>query len=259
MVKRDQLIKFIYQTIGKDLLVKALKIDEVANGVQILGKENVSKIALGTSLNEEFVKEAVKRGADFCIFHHGFDPRTFKSRFSISAQKRLKLIFKNDLTIAGFHFCLDAHPQIGNNATIIKRLGAKISSPFYKDGWGFIAEFAKPQSLVALKNKCAKIFNHDIFAVSASSKPVKTIAVVSGGGKLDVQDIAEMEEKGVELFISGEPSESIPHKLSESGISYFIGGHYNTEVFGVQELGKRIKSRFGKNIKVEFIDIPNSI
>lgn len=39
MVERDNLIKFIYQAIGKDLLEKAAKIDEVANGVQILGKE----------------------------------------------------------------------------------------------------------------------------------------------------------------------------------------------------------------------------
>jgi len=259
MVKRDELIKFIYQTIGKDLLIKALKVDEVANGVQILGKENVSKIALGTSLNEEFLKEAVKREADFCIFHHGFDPRTFKSRFSLSAQKRLKLIFKNDLTIVGFHFCLDAHPQIGNNATIIKRLGAKIIGQFWGEGWGFIAKFAEPQSLTALKNKCAKIFNHEISSFLVNSKPVRTIAVVSGGAKPGAEEIAVMEERGVELFISGEPTESTPHKLLESGISYFIGGHYNTEVFGVQELGKKIKSRFGDRIKVEFIDVPNEI
>jgi len=259
MVKRDQLIKFIYQTISKDLLVKALKIDEVANGVQILGKENVSKIALGTSLNQEFLKEAVKRGADFCIFHHGFDPRTFKSRFSISAQKRLKLIFKNDLTIAGFHFCLDAHPQIGNNATIIKRLGAKITGQFWGEGWGFIAKFAEPQSLTALKSKCAKIFNHEISSFLVNSKPVRIIAVVSGGAKPNAENIAAMEEQGVELFISGEPTESTPHKLLESGINYFTGGHYNTEVFGVQELGKKIKSHFGNKVKVEFIDIPNQI
>ena len=99
MIKRDELIKFIYRTIGKNLLAKALKIDEVANGVQILGKEQVNKVVLGVSCNEAFLKEAVKRGADFCIFHHGFDPRVFKSRFSLSAQKRLRLIFKNDLTV----------------------------------------------------------------------------------------------------------------------------------------------------------------
>ncbi|MDP3093629.1 MAG: Nif3-like dinuclear metal center hexameric protein [bacterium] len=259
MVKRDEIIKFIYQIIGKGLLEKAAKIDEVANGVQILGKEQVNRVALGASLNEEFLKEAVKRGADFCIFHHGFDPRVFKSRFSLSAQKRLRLIFKNDLTIASFHFCLDAHPQIGNNATIIKRLGAKIIGQFWGEGWGFVAKFARPQSSAALKNKCAKIFNHEISAFLANSKPIKTIAVVSGGAKPNVENVAAMEEQGVELFISGETHEDSPHKMKESGINYFVCGHYNTEVFGIQELGRRIKARFKDRLKVEFIDIPNPI
>ena len=54
------------------------------------------------------------------------------------------------------------YQTIGNNATIIKRLGAKITGQFWGEGWGFIAKFAEPQSLTALKNKCAKIFNHEI-------------------------------------------------------------------------------------------------
>lgn len=259
MIKRNELIKFIYQTIGQDLMAKAARVDEVANGVQILGKENVNKLALGVSCNEEFLKEAVKRGADFCVFHHGFDPRVFKSRLPLSAQKQLKLIFKNDLTIAGFHFALDSHPIIGNNATIIRKLGAKIVSSFWEEGWGYVAKFPNPVDVRELRKKCQKLFNHDVFAVFADSKKVKVISVVSGAAKPGVQQLAEMEAKGVELFIAGEPSESVPHKLVESGISYFTGGHYNTEVFGVQELGKKIKTKFGKNLQVEFIDIPNSI
>ena len=151
------------------------------------------------------------------------------------------------------------YQTIGNNATIIKRLGAKITGQFWGEGWGFIAKFVEPQSLTALKNKCAKIFNHEISSFLVNSKPVRTIVVVSGSTKPNAEDIAVMEEQGVELFISGEPTESAPHKLLESGINYFIGGHYNTEVFGVQELGKRIKSRFGDKVKVEFIDIPNQV
>ncbi len=53
MVKRDELIKFIYQTIGKDLLAKALKVDEVANGVQELGKKIKSRF--GNKVKVEFI------------------------------------------------------------------------------------------------------------------------------------------------------------------------------------------------------------
>ena len=72
MVKRDELIKFVYQTIGEDLLKKALEKDEIANGVQFLGAQTVSKVALGVSCSEDFLLEAVKTQAQFCIFHHNF-------------------------------------------------------------------------------------------------------------------------------------------------------------------------------------------
>jgi len=47
--------------------------------------------------------------------------------------------------------------------------------------------------------------------------------------------------------------------MKESGINYFCGGHYATEVFGVRELGKIIKAYFKNKLEVEFIDIPNEI
>lgn len=258
MIKRDELIKFVDQTIGEELIQKALIKDEIANGVQFLGQENVSKAALGTSLNEDFLLAAVKAKAQFCICHHGFDVRTWKSRFPIFAQKRLKVIVENKLTVMGWHYALDSHPEIGNNATIIRLLGAKIKEPLW-DEFGYTAEFEQLQNVEELKIKCEKLFKHQIFSILAGLKKVKTIGVVSGAAKPEAGEIAEMEAKGVELFISGETSEWIVHQMKESGINYFCGGHYSTEGFGVQELGKKIKEKFKNNLEVEFIDIPNEI
>lgn len=258
MVKRDELIKFVYKIIGEKWIEKALEKDEQANGVQFLGSEQVKKVALGASLNEDFLKEAVKAGAEFCIFHHGFDVRTWKSRYPLFSQKRLRVIYENRLTVMGLHYALDAHPKIGNNAVIIRELGAKIKEPLFED-YGYTAELASPQEVKKLSEKCAKLFSHDIFAVLSGPKKVKTIGVVSGAAKPEALDLAEMEEKGVELFITGESAESLPHKMKESGINYFAGGHYATEVFGVQELGKKIKENYKNSLEVELIDIPNPI
>ncbi|MBI2010161.1 MAG: Nif3-like dinuclear metal center hexameric protein [Candidatus Chisholmbacteria bacterium] len=200
----------------------------------------------------------VRVKAQACIFHHGFDPRTYKSRFSRSAQKRLRLIAKHELTILGFHYSLDAHPQIGNNSVIIRELGAELGEPLF-DEWGYIGRFRTFQDVKELSKKCAKLFEHDIFAVYAGPEKVSTIGVVSGSAKPYDAELAEMAAKGVELFITGEPSESVPHRMKESGINYFAGGHYATEVFGVQELGKKLKANFKNKLDVEFIDIPNPI
>ena len=258
MVKRDELIQFTKQTIGEEWLAKAQAKDELANGVQVLGQEEVERVVLGTSLNEDFLQEAVRIKAQACIFHHGFDVGTYKSQFPLFSQKRLKLIFKHGLTVMGFHYVLDAHPELGNNAVIIRELGARRKESLF-DEWGYTAEFDRPRAVAALSEKCAQLFSHDVFAVYAGPKHVKTIGVVSGAGKPDAPVLAELEAKGVELFITGEPSESVPHKMKESKINYFACGHYATEVFGVQELGKKIKEQFKNKIEVEFIDIPSPI
>ncbi|PIW06971.1 Nif3-like dinuclear metal center protein, partial [Candidatus Collierbacteria bacterium CG17_big_fil_post_rev_8_21_14_2_50_45_7] len=52
-------------------------------------------------------------------------------------------------------------------------------------------------------------------------------------------------------------AEGSPALAKEAGFNIFVAGHYATEVFGVQELGKKIKEKFGDKLEVEFIDIPN--
>lgn len=258
MVARDELIRFIHQIIGENLLKKTTQKEEMANDVQILGDKNVSKIALGVSLNAEFLTQAVNWGANFVILHHGFDVRTYKSRYPLFSQKRLELIFKNNLTLMGFHYALDAHPEIGNNAIIIQKLGAEIDQPFMEE-WGYTAVFKKPQKLGELKKNCRRLFRHNVFSIESGPESVTKIAVVSGGGKPAVVDALEMQEKNVELFITGEAAESVPHTMKELGINFFACGHYATEVFGVRELGRKIEEKFGKKIEIEFIDIPNPI
>ncbi|MCR4263113.1 MAG: Nif3-like dinuclear metal center hexameric protein [Candidatus Roizmanbacteria bacterium] len=258
MVKRDEITSYINKLIGSDLLEKARVKDEMANGIQIEGALDVDVVTVGVSLNEEFLLKAIADRSNYCIFHHGFDPRTFKSIYSRSAQQRLKIIFQNSITVMGLHYALDAHPVIGNNAQIIEKLGAKIVKPLYEE-WGFVAKFSKPQSVLELKSKCNELFNRDVYHVPGTEDEIHTIGVVSGAGKPHDPQLAELEREDVELYISGEASESSPHKLKESGIHYFICGHYSSEVFGVKALAEEIKKHFKERLVVEFIDVPNPL
>lgn len=263
MIKRDDLIKSINQIIGKELLEKANKIDNNANGVQIHGAEEVTKVALGTSSNLDFFTEAVDSGAEFCIFHHGLhlsNRYIYNSRFDQSQQKVLRFVFTHNLTVAGYHYSLDAHPKIGNNAAIIKALGAKrLNIPYMMEGWGWVAEFEKPMKVEKVAKLCSSIMDNDIFAVYTGPKQVKRIGVCSGGAKPVGEMLHEIYEKGIELHITGEIAESGPAIAKEAGFNYFACGHYATEVFGVQELGKKLKAKYKDKLEVEFIDIPNPL
>jgi len=255
MISRDDLIDFIHRTLGQDLLNQAAVKDDLANGPQVLGTDQVTKVALGVSCNQEFLDKAVAWGAQVCIFHHGLDIRFEKFRFPLYTQNRLRAIFQNDLTILGYHYALDAHPTIGNNAQIIQTLGAKITGSLYQD-WGFIAEFDQPLTITQLENKCRKLFGQTI-NFAGKHQHVRIIGVVSGAAKPYQLEIEELLENNVQIYISGESSESTPHKLTELGIGYILGGHYATETFGVKTLGDEIKKHFQHKLKVKFIDIPN--
>jgi dinuclear metal center YbgI/SA1388 family protein len=258
MVLRDELIAFINITFGEFLLNKAKIFDERANGIQIHGAKEVDKLAIGVSLNEQFLTKAIKWGAKFTLSHHGLETETEKSRYSVSQQKRLKLIFKNDLTVANFHFAIDTHQTLGNNAQIIKKLGGQISDILF-DNWGLVAKLDNPRSLKELKAECVKLFEHPVLAVTNDLKRVSTIGVVSGSAKPHQIHIEEMQNKKVELFITGESSESIPETMRESGINYFVCGHYATEVFGIKALGEVIQERFKNRLEVKYFDIPNQV
>jgi len=256
MVKRDEITKFLNQYFGSILLEKAKRVDPtMANDIQLQGKDKVSKLILGVSLSVDFLNEAVKAATDFIIVHHGLK-FTDVVYLNNSWKKRLKILLENDLSLAGYHFVLDSHPKIGNNAVIIKKLGGRLIEPIFDD-FGWVAELPEPQDVKLLSKKCSQIFNNDVFAVFGGPAKVKRLAVVSGGGVPYEKPIQEFLAKGVELYITGEVRESRPAVFKEININYFSGGHYATEVFGVQELGKIIKAEFKDKLEVEFIDVPN--
>lgn len=258
MVTRDEITKFIESVIGTELLVKAKTIDPFANGIQFVGIVKVEKVVLGVSLNVDILEAAVASGANYCIFHHGLDPRTDGAIYTMSAQKRLKFIFDNKLTIAGYHHALDAQTKFGNNATIAGLLDAKIIDTL-DEGWGCVAKLKKPMTQDELSEKCAAIFSHDVLAIKSGDEKVQVLGINSGGASPYDKLITELHNKNVDTYITGESNESRPHVMQEEGINFFLCGHYATEVFGVQELGKIIKDHFKSKLEVEFIDIPNPL
>lgn len=262
MINRDQLIAKIEELIGYDLLALARLKDSYANGVQVEGVNEVKKIALGVTLTHEFLVEAVEAGAQYCLTHHGLDltPHNLvASRMHRGIQSDLKFIFEHGLTVAGYHYSLDAQAEFGNNATIIRELGATRTNETFFDDWGYVATFTKPILATTLADQLAQITSHDVFSIYGGPKSVSRIGVCSGGAKPYDRTLWEIIDKKIDAFISGEIIEASVGQAMGVGYTYLAAGHYATEVFGVQELGKRLKAHYGDKLEVEFIDIPNPL
>lgn len=259
MITRSQLDQFLKITLGEELLQQARSTDpENGNGLQVAGKSEIHHIALGVSLSVDFLTEAVKAQADTVITHHGLRFEMPYQQLEDFAQKRLDLIFRHRLNAYGLHYMLDAHREIGNNAVIASLLGAKLVEP-YHETWGWIADLPQETSVEEISKRLSGITAHDVFAVYAGPKKIKRLGIVSGFGIASGMNRVEIKEKRIQAHITGEITEWMVDMFKEMEVNYLAAGHYATEVFGVQELGKKIKEQFRDQIEVEFIDIPNPI
>lgn len=219
------------------------------------GSDKVEKIGLGVSASGEFLEKCRDWGANLVIVHHGISLDKLNHYLNPVLKKRLKLVFDAEMTLLGFHYLLDAHKEIGNNAQILKKLGAKIIEPFY-DEWGWVGELARQMPVEVVVAKLTEIFNHRPTKFLYGPKKMKKIAVTSGGGTPRLREMPGFLEKDYDLYVTGEARESTPALVKEAGINYLAFGHYDTEKFGVQALGEVIKEKF-PDLEVKFIDVPN--
>ena len=94
------------------------------------GPEEVELVVTGVTAHRELFERAAEAGAQLVVAHHGlfwdFHPRSL----SPAMKERLRLLFDNDIALAGYHLPLDAHPEVGNNALICGALGLEQAEPF---------------------------------------------------------------------------------------------------------------------------------
>src|SRR5919108_1105409 len=114
-----------------DELLAAQDFDDYGpNGLQVPGSGEVSVVATGVSAHRDLFERAAEAGAQLVIAHHGlfwdFHPRSI----SPAMKERLRVLFDNDMSLAGYHLPLDAHPEVGNNALICEALELQRGEPF---------------------------------------------------------------------------------------------------------------------------------
>src|SRR5680860_818644 len=103
IMKRDRIVQYL----NKYLRVKDFE-DGCVNGLQIEGKENVSKIITGVSLSQKLISETISKKAEMLIVHHGFFANAVPSPLQLDGlwRNRIKMILNSDLNLAGYHLPL---------------------------------------------------------------------------------------------------------------------------------------------------------
>ncbi len=227
--------------------------DSSNNGLQVENSGHVSRICCGVDASLEFFEAAQRRGADMVVCHHGISWGDSLRRITELNYKRISFLMENDIALYACHLPLDADPVIGNNILICRALGLRNIRRFgvyHGMEIGFQGSLSKTVKYEDFKGLVRKKINRVIRSMDFGRNEVRTVAVISGSAP-DL--LNEAGEKGMDVFLSGEPKLSAYHSAKEYGINAVFAGHYATEVFGVRAVVPVLKKKFG--IPAEFIDM----
>jgi dinuclear metal center YbgI/SA1388 family protein len=240
-----------------ELLAPAQFADLGPNGLQVPGREEVELVATGVSAHRELFTLAAEAGAGLVVAHHGlfwdFHPRSI----SPTMRDRLRVLFDNEIALAGYHLPLDAHPEVGNNSLICAALGLEQAEPFgdYRgQTLGFVGRSREGIEWTELRRRCEQAFGQEPFAWDSGPESVHSVGIVSGAA---ASTFGEAIARGLDAFLTGEPAEHVMADARESGVHFIAAGHYATETFGVRRLGELVADRFG--VEHRFVDTPNPI
>jgi len=247
MAARDEILEY-----AAELLDLTSFTDYGPQGMQVAGADEVSKIVCAVSSSLELFQRAAEAGAQLVLVHHGLlwsnEPRVIDAR----VRRRLQALFDADLTLAGYHLALDAHPEVGNNALIARELGVVDDEPFVVIGRR--GRLPGHQPLETFLARVRERIAPEPLVFAEGPDLVEQVAIVSGGGG---RYLAEAAAGGCDLFLTGEPEEPSLHLARELGVTFVAAGHYATERLGVQALTARLAERFG--LDWEFVELPNPV
>lgn len=237
-----------------------LRIEEIRDygpqGLQVEGRAEVNRVIGMVDGQMPCVIEALARGADLLLVHHGiFWGPSQPLRDSFGALVRT--LINGDLNLYAAHLALDAHPEVGNNVELARRLGLEVV-----DRWGTVngvdlavlAVVHDELKLDFLVDRYEHVVGPAKLVQAHGPRIIRRVGIMSGSGAKSIQ---EAKELGCDLYITGETSHAHYYEALNAGINVLYGGHYTTETVGVQALGNHLQDRFG--LEFEFIDLPTGM
>ena len=228
--------------------------DYCPNGLQAEGTRPIRRLVCGVTASLALLKAARAARADAMLVHHGWFWRGDDPRLIGTQRERVRALIESGMHLFAYHLPLDAHPELGNNAQLGKRLGWQTDGrcgDYDLISWHRLPGATQPAAIAAhLKKRLGRT----PLMVGALERPIRRVAWCTGAA----QDmIVEASRAGADAFVSGEISERTTHLARELGIAYFAAGHHATERFGVQALAQAAAQALG--FEQQFIDDPNPV
>lgn len=227
------------------------------NGLQVEGPAEVGRIAAAVDASLGTINEAVERGADMLLVHHGL---FWSGSAPLTGRHfaRVRALVEGGIAVYSCHLPLDAHPEIGNCALLARAIGVDPTDRFGSyDGApiGWSGPLDRPGAVTRLVERLeGAVGGRPVHLIPGGPDHVERVAVVTGGGASFVQAAAEL---GLDALVTGEGPHHTHFDAMELGVHVLFGGHYATETFGVRALADHVAERF--RLEAFFIDQPTGL
>lgn len=251
MLERKDVVNYLDQY----LRVREIP-DSSLNGLQVQGRNEIRTIGLAVDACLESFEQAREAGVDMLIVHHGLfwgEPQPLIG----SHYERVKLLIEAGINLYCAHLPLDAHPEVGNNAQLAEKLGMQVEYYFGSYKGTPIAVYARtPRKTTAeaLLEKLQQILGDHVRLDAFGPQTFRNVGICSGAGALF---IPEAKNLGIDAFITGEPRHSFYHYAREEKMHIYYGRHYETEILGLQALGKHLEETL--KLPTRFFATPTNI
>lgn len=226
------------------------------NGLQVEGRAEVRRLVSGVTASRSLIEAAIEARADAILVHHGLFWRGQDGRVVGWMQKRLALLLGQGINLLAYHLPLDAHPVLGNNAQLGRRLGLQADARFGEQDLGFVGEAAEPLELDRFVERCRAALEapgvREPVVVPGDGRALRRIAWCSGGAQSYFEAAIAA---GADAYLTGEISEPQAHIARETGVSFIACGHHATERYGAPAVAEHVAQQFG--LEHQFIDVPN--
>ncbi len=239
--------------IGSLLAVSRFR-DYCPNGVQVEGRAEVLRIATGVSASQHVLEAAAAWGADAILVHHGYFWRSEDAAITGIKKRRIAHLLQHDISLLAYHLPLDAHPMLGNNAQLAKRLGWIEQGRFSEQDIASYGVLPQEQTLAQLGMQLAEKLQRTPQIIGDLNRSISRVAWCSGGAQSYFEQAIAL---GADAFMTGEISEQNVHVARESGVAFIAAGHHATERYGVQALGEHLVAQFG--LEHRFFDQDNPV
>jgi dinuclear metal center YbgI/SA1388 family protein len=226
---------------------------DARNGLQHRGDRPVRLVGAAVDAGTGVFDLAAKAKVDFLIVHHGIHWKpTLRGPSTLRARK--VSLARHGLSLYSSHLPLDAHPQLGNNALIARRLRLEIERWFLDHEGTPIAALCHGIPRATLARRLRKDYPRSFTAIEHGSAHPRRIAILSGSGR---SALPHLKSLGCDTLVTGELREEHFNDAHEQGWNLYPCGHYATETWGVKALAAEVARRLG--IDWKFIPTGNPL